>query len=125
MSKIVLLTLPMTLVAVSAQAAPSADDCATRAAAVVGEIEREAGEPLPLSQARLAYKAALASCQAESGENAATPASDPKDEEATILLAEGQPEDGAFERFVKGFFSQGPSDVKKRPGGKYRYIDKE
>lgn len=119
-----LLTLPMTLLALSAGAEPTPDACEARAARVVAQLEQEAAEPLSRAEAGLARRAALAACQGRytPPERAADEAASPA---PAAELARAEPEATRFERFVAGLFALQPGDVKTRPGGKYRYIDKD
>lgn len=102
-----LLTVPMTLLALSAGAEPTTADCEVRAA-----------QPL---DPPVAASAVIAP--------AAAPTAAPTDAQADEQTDEQVDEQAApasrLDRFVAGLFSMEPQRVKTRPGGKYRYIEKE
>jgi hypothetical protein len=107
-----LFMLPMTLMALSAQAEPSLAECEARAARVVDQLNAQSALPLTRSEERLAYGAALESCMGEA-----------RSADAEPMPAE--PQGSRFERFVAGLFSMDTQMARTRLGGKYRYLEKE
>ncbi|MGH0032076.1 MAG: hypothetical protein ACQGVC_19980 [Myxococcota bacterium] len=93
-------------------AALADEDCAARATQVVEQMERESGRLLAPAEARMAYQAALAGCE-------------PERPTQTAAVAEPDEAGSRLDRFVAGLFAMEPRPAKRRPGGKFRYLEKD
>lgn len=124
-----LLTLLVTLIALPYEAEtlavePLGADCEARADRVVAGLERDAPEPLSAKERALARQAALATCDGGPAESAGTEAAAPS-AEPQALAEPSEPEGSGFDRLVAALFSMEPRPAKTRPGGKYRYLEKD
>ena len=126
-----LFMLPMTLMALSAQAEPGVAECEARAARVVAQLDAQSALPLTPSEARLAHGAALAACRGDYQPPDPQAADATPQPEGAIEVAQApvadpeEPQATRFERFVTGLFTMDTEMARKRPGGKYRYLEKE